>query len=478
MSKPSPARSGHRLDKLAFALGAVALGLLISVLSVQAFYWVFPAQPSAEVLRLQKEAGQRPLQFDNGRRLAGLLAPQGEDPLDVGRCLFPDAEERERAALAGDLAEYSPREEDPLLQEKCLKGQPPLALPATVADAKAAPSWALEDWLKLGRETPDPTLLVRAQTVWNGGDRRLGTVFFSPAADQRPLSMLDQWRMAVAVLKWHNGSRGEALDIWSASGQDAMRSAEGDLIASMVSTTTLSRLLLSLQTAVWSSATLDATEANQAMQIASAAEGLPQAVHRSMIGEWQMVETTYRTLASSAAHSETSGESTQRTREMGWTPVFKSLVYEPVDTVNRFTEKFEADRSAVLAAASGQAAQAVEPDKPCAWMGAWWHVCRPYERNPFGRYLVRSEPPDYTFYGTRIADLRNLAAATRLTIEVRRRSLTGEALTRFIASAPEGMRDVFTQQAFAYNPQTRKLDIVLREKSHVLGAPGTYELSL
>lgn len=477
MSKLSHAKAGHRFDRLAFALGAVALGLLVSALSVQAFCWVFPAEPSAAVLRLQNEAGQRPLQFDNGRRLAGLLAPQGVDPLDVGRCLFPDAEERERAALAGDLAEYSPRAE-PLLMEKCLNGQPPLAQPAAVADAKAAPSWTLENWLVLGRETPDPTLLARAQTVWNGGDRRLGTVFFSPSADQRPLSMLDQWRMASAVVKWHNGSRNEALEIWSASGQDAMRSAESDLIASMASTTTLSRLLLSLQAAVRSSAALNAAEANRAIQIASAAEGLPPAIHQSMIGEWQMMEATFRTVALSAAHSETPGESTQQTRVMDWTPVFMGFVYDPMDTVNQFTERFETNRSAVLAAANGQAAPAVEPDRPCAWMGAYWHVCRLYERNPLGRYLVRSEPADYTSYGTRIADLRNLAAATRLTIEARRRGLTGEALARFIASAPEGMRDVFTQQAFAYHPETRRLGVVLRENSHVLGKPGTYELGL
>jgi esterase/lipase superfamily enzyme len=86
--------------------------------------------------------------------------------------------------------------------------------------------------------------------------------------------------------------------------------------------------------------------------------------------------------------------------------------------------------------------------------------------------------PDYHSYGTRIADLRNLAAATRLTVEARRQGLSGEALARFIAQAPEDMRDVFSRQAFAYNPQSRELTIVLREKSPVLGDPGEYRLPL
>ncbi len=83
-----------------------------------------------------------------------------------------------------------------------------------------------------------------------------------------------------------------------------------------------------------------------------------------------------------------------------------------------------------------------------------------------------------TSYGTRVADLRNLAAATRLTIEVRRQGLSGEALAHFVAHTPDNMRDVFTRQPFAYNLQTRELTIVLREKSPVLGDAGEYRLPI
>lgn len=160
----------------------------------------------------------------------------------------------------------------------------------------------------------------------------------------------------------------------------------------------------------------------------------------------------------------------------GWRVVFET-VYDPVDGVNLYTRDFETQRQRLLEAANGRATHHTISTNPCPWLGQSGYVCLPFERNPVGRWLSRMSL-SYEHYGTRIADLRNLAAATRLTIEARRQGLTGEALASFIASAPEGMRDVFTQQAFAYQPDTRKLGIVLREKSPVLGEPGQYELGL
>jgi len=48
----------------------------------------------------------------------------------------------------------------------------------------------------------------------------------------------------------------------------------------------------------------------------------------------------------------------------------------------------------------------------------------------------------------------------------------------FVAQAPADMRDVFSQQAFTYDPHQRHLTVVLRETSPVLGEPGTYMLHL
>lgn len=84
----------------------------------------------------------------------------------------------------------------------------------------------------------------------------------------------------------------------------------------------------------------------------------------------------------------------------------------------------------------------------------------------------------YPPYGTRVADLRNLAAATRLTIEARRRGLSGDALAAFVANAPADMRDVFTGKPFEYDAAKKELRPVLREKNTVLGEKGPYALPL
>ena len=75
--------------------------------------------------------------------------------------------------------------------------------------------------------------------------------------------------------------------------------------------------------------------------------------------------------------------------------------------------------------------------------------------------------------------LRNLAAVTRLTIESRRRGLSGDALAQFIAAAPPEMRDVFSAKAFAYDAGTKQLRVELRERSSTLGEKDTtYSLPL
>jgi hypothetical protein len=104
-------------------------------------------------------------------------------------------------------------------------------------------------------------------------------------------------------------------------------------------------------------------------------------------------------------------------------------------------------------------------------------LCALLGRNGIGMILMSVAEPAYGSYGTRIADLRNLAAATRLTIEARRQGLQGEALAHFVAEAPENMRDIFSKAPFAYDPSQRQLTIRLREKSTVLGE-GSYTLSL
>ena len=157
--------------------------------------------------------------------------------------------------------------------------------------------------------------------------------------------------------------------------------------------------------------------------------------------------------------------------------IFQDITFDPVDTVNRFTADFENQRNQLVALGNGEVQPLQKVIRACEWMDAWALLCRPYERNPFGTFFVSLSSGDYTAYGTRIANLRNLAAATRLTIEACRQGLQGEALTQFVAEAPENMRDVFSKAPFAYDPTQHQLTILLREKSTVLGE-GSYKLAL
>lgn len=479
MNKRKTTAVSRGIEKFAVVAGAAVVLWLVSVVLVQTAYPMWPVQPSAAVLRLEQEAGQRSLSFENGLRYAGLPAPLGMDPLAFGRCAYPEVEDRTRQVLAGkDLSALS-RAERHAIVTRCLQGEALLELPKPQSNDWASLSWTQDHWLNLARTMPDPVLMQRADAVWRHGAVRLGIDFDRPGTDPAPLLWLAQWRMASAVGLWHDGHRDEALGTWAASAEHAMLVAGDDLAETMRAATTMTRWLLSLQTAVRSGDGLDDFSAARAIELVSRVDPLPNAVHRSLISEWQGVVHTIRRTDDSVRSKWQAKREENPEFQASWLYLlsFFDLLYDPVDTVNLTAIQFEDQRAAMLAAAKGLQPGPVPPPVVCAWLGPFWHVCRPHERNPVGRWIVR-QSTDYIPYGTRVADLRNLAAATRLTIEARRQGLRGEALARFVVQAPDGMRDVFTGQPFSYNLQTRELTIVLREKSPVLGEAGEYRLPL
>lgn len=113
----------------------------------------------------------------------------------------------------------------------------------------------------------------------------------------------------------------------------------------------------------------------------------------------------------------------------------------------------------------------------CHALQALAPVCLPFMRNPVGRVLAAIALPSYADYGTRVGDLSNLAAATRLTISAREQGVAAVKLAAFVTSAPADQRDVFSAEPLAYDATARKLKIKLRTKSSILGNDG-YELAL
>lgn len=470
---------GRGIEALALMLGAAAALWLVSVVLVQAAYPMLPVQPSAAAIRLAQEARQRPLYFENGLRYAGFLAPVGRDPLEFGRCVYPDVEERARQVLDGQDLPSRSRTELHSAVTGCLQGQSLLEPPKPGPSDWAMPSWTEQDWLTLAGTSPNPTLKERADQVWRHGPLRLGTDFDRPDTQKTPLIWLAQWRAASALGLWHDGHREEALRTWTTSTEQALGMVGDDLVETMIAATVMTRQLLSLQAAIRSSDRLDDTSAATARRLATLVDSLPVALDRALISEWQGMEHTIRKTHSSVATKWQGKREEDPDEQHLWMYAlsFFDVIYDPVDSVNVLSTNFEVQRVAALSAANGVQPALVPPSTSCSWLGRFWHVCRPHERNPVGRWLAR-QPLNYIPYGTRIADLRNLAAATRMTIEARRLGLSGEALARFIDHAPDDMRDVFTRQPFAYNPQARELTIVLRHKSTVLGDTGEYRLPL
>jgi hypothetical protein len=291
------------------------------------------------------------------------------------------------------------------------------------------------------------------------------------------LRQLAQWRVASAVHRWQDGRYEEALETWAQVAGHAMRATGDDLSETHRSIEVLTQWFLSLQVALASTPRLDDATAHRAMALLSTADALPQAMHRSLLGEWHSTVQTLRHVTTHVNSSWRAKTTDENRAAFSWARLLFETVYDPIDGVNLYTRDFETQRQRVLEAADGSPTQHTISNNPCPWLGPTGYVCLPFERNPVGRWIGRASQ-SYEHYGTRIADLRNLAAATRLTIEARRQGLSGEALAHFIAQAPDDMRDVFSRQPFAYNVQTRELTIVLREKSPVLGEPGEYRLPL
>lgn len=206
---------------------------------------------------------------------------------------------------------------------------------------------------------------------------------------------------------------------------------------------------------------------------------MPDVLANSMVAEWQthvslMKQMSENPMLSLSFGAERNVFERAMDRISAWT-------FDANDTMNAIARANLWSQDALLKAGRGQA----QPEYPadmlalgCKSDGDWGLACLPFLRNPVGRFLSAIAMPTYASYGVRVADLRNSAAATRLTIEARRRQLAGDALVQFVENASGDMRDVFTGRPFFYDSLRKRLSIELRERSTILGDKGTYELQL
>lgn len=321
----------------------------------------------------------------------------------------------------------------------------------------------------------EPLLLERFDHALTHGPRTFKITTLSDLVvfgDALPnLIAINQSQAAIARRTWLNGGQQVAItrlkqltNSWSSYAPDS-------LIAAMVATRAQKDILLSIHSLTQvkdHGATNE--EWSGLIEATLSVDSMVHQLGKAIENEWLLGSAMYQDIQRDMSHQP-------------WHPkhLLYRAAYDPEDSMNR--------HATMLLHASADAqrgAQGMEPLKRPAERCSGFPlagspssvVCRLLGRNSLGIMLIEIGLPDYHAYGTRVADLRNLAAATRLTIEARRRGLSGEALARFVAQSPEDMRDVFTRQPFAYNLQTRELTIVLREKSSVLGDAGEYRLPL
>ena len=212
-------------------------------------------------------------------------------------------------------------------------------------------------------------------------------------------------------------------------------------------------------------------EEARALQLALASlEQMPERAAESMLGEWQLHHSVIATMGS-VPRSPFSFDGQDHLQNMfaRFGPVF----YDQQDTLNAFARNDRWLEHAFVAAARAQPLPtAMETiDTPSSFL------LLPFSRNPVGRLLAAISAPMYGDYGTRVADLRNLAAATRLTVAARADAVPKSGFAAFIAAAAPDQRDVFTGRPFAFDAVTGRLQVQLRVPSTVLGE-ARYELPL
>jgi hypothetical protein len=476
-------------------LRLIALIALVAALMIglQIYYKLTPPALSPEAAQLNARAALLPTVTENGYRFYGLLAPKDVAPVRYGKCLVDahDAHRAERQTLAATMPAPSDEvaynaywkkygDRSAALAVSCLEGGTRVAMPKEFADLRITPGIAPAQWQALAAVVPDPLIVARAEAVWAGGPRRLGVAPDSPMMMFQDLIQLERWRTARAVLAWQSGDRLQAANAWNRSIADWVKSADDTLIDAMISIASLSQVMIGMQDSFARSERVDDATADAALAALGPIELMPMAVAETMVAEWQTMSEIARSIPVLPSQFRLLGGEQQGAIARGLDGAAR-LTFDVNDTLNTMALGWRRAELTVLSAAQGKPLPAPTlqpPWPPCAALGDWQYLCTLFLRNPTGRILALIGAPSYTDYGVRVGDLKNLAAATRLTIAARQRAVSGDALASFIATAPTELRDIFTDQPFTYDPATKALKIELRTTSTVLGAKGVYSLKL
>ena len=478
--------------KILLWLAAIPLLLIASVVVVQTYYALTPVPLSKQAEELNARAAKLPTVTENGYRLNGLLAPAGQDPVVYGKCIAAADEQRTKDPVKQREPAPSPADKpawdaywkpssDRAAESyrACLSGGLKMAFPKALTEGKIKGGMPLESWSMLADAVPDAELIARAELALTSGPRRMGAEMDSPIPTWSTLIAYERWRIAGGVVSWDRGDKARAVAGWARDIRLWAASAHESLIGAMIAAAAQTQAVLAMQNAAARTGKLDESVALAALAALVPVEEMPRNVADSMIAEWQLQSSMPKRISDDPSLTASLG-----LERNVWARAYDRLgawTFEHNDTLNRLAQANIWSRDAIHKGANGKELPMYPPEWEvfgCTTEADWGLLCLPFMRNSTGRILVAVGAPQYASYGTRVADLRNLASATRLTIEARRRGLSGDALPAFVANAPADMRDVFTGKPFEYDAAKKELRPVLREKNTVLGEKGPYALPL
>ncbi len=466
------------IKKFLFWASGLIAALVLAIIALQVYYRLTPVELSAEAKALLEETKHMAQLTENGYRMHGILAPDGIDPAAYGKC-YVDAWKKSieahqsSVALTGELSlEASSKAYEKRISETlqlCSQGKPRLSDLKTPAESdRIRPGFTWERLLAGAGNTPAPIYFDRWNAVLLGGRR---------GNDPDPINAV--FPMYTASLQIERARLIRFASAWNASETDSQRAeafneieiylpkvvdfADGTLIESMISAAATSQHLLVIQAAVSRSQSIDTSLAQRMQVSAKSVDRLPRALANAIGAEVQGFNAINRRIAKDGMGSELNAFANSLGR----------FAFDPNETLNLsvtgYRESQKQVQDVALLDVSESKLRTFAENLGCPWLGELSLLCTAFERNATGRILATIAMPAFTEYGKRVHDVRNLAAATRLTIEARSRDLHGEALAKFVANTPTDMRDVVTGEAFAFDPTKKLLTVKLQTRSTVLG---------
>lgn len=464
-----------------FFFGVLALLLFatIALVALHTYYHFTPVELSDEARSLDERAAALTRDTDNGLRLVGLLAPHEMDPVTFGRCVleaerrfWSDVEkESGRSAPVEDTKTFSERmrEAADARKKQCAGAGTQLQAP----DGKALPPLTLSstrpDWNLWSLVKVEPMLWTRYEQVMGTAPRYLAPSMYSSGLENfGTLMTLHRIRMALAVDQWRTGQTDAALDAWETSMRQWARVAPESLISSMLAVAAMSQTLASMH-AAWQeqSSPTDPVVWGRVQSITRMTDSLPAAIEASVVTEWALTSHVVRHSISSSGGVDSN-----------WSQL-STFLYDRDHTLNLLAEDASARAPLLRATAEGKTgARTIE--RSCSAPNAWLvsPACQIVGRNPVGQVLASVAMNSYESYGTRVADLLNFAAATRLIAEAKKRGVGPAALPDWIEQARTDQRDLYTNQPFSFDPAGPALRVPLKHRNPVLGEAGEYRLPL